>query len=67
MRGRTLPPPSAQQQRVKAILDYLQGQPGCFVLEVQHDDGCPTIASQDERQCTCKAVEQQLISLGGDK
>lgn len=67
MKGRTPPPPSAQQARVQALIDHLIGQPGCYVLEIRHDDGCPTIVSQDERQCTCKEVEQQIIPIGGAK
>jgi hypothetical protein len=67
MKGRRTPPPpppSPEQKRVQALLDQLVGKDGFFVLEVIHQDGCRTISTQNERDCTCSTVEQQIIDLG---
>ncbi len=38
-------------------------KPGVYVLNIQHDDGCPTIRTQRASECTCKQVDQVLKRL----
>ena len=35
-------------------------KPGVYILNVRHDDDCPTIRTQRMSECTCKEVEQVL-------
>lgn len=39
----------------------IAGQSGLFILNYQHDDGCPTIRSQRMKDCTCRQVDHQLL------
>jgi hypothetical protein len=59
MKGRT--PPPKRGPALEDILAALVGQSGVFMLEYRHDDGCPTIASQDMNDCTCQVVEHDLL------
>ncbi len=34
---------------------------GFYVVNVQHDDGCPTIHTQRESDCTCSEVLERLV------
>jgi hypothetical protein len=36
-------------------------KPGLYVLNIQHDDGCPTIRTQRESECTCSEVLERLV------
>ena len=32
-------------------------KPGVTVVQYQHDDGCPTLASQNIEECTCSEID----------
>ncbi len=34
---------------------------GFYVVNVQHDPGCPTIRTQRESECTCSEVVERLV------
>ncbi len=36
-------------------------KPGVYVLNIQHDDGCPTIRTQRNADCTCACVDKRLV------
>lgn len=36
--------------------------PGVHILEIRHDDGCPTLKSRRMDDCTCRTVEQVVRS-----
>jgi hypothetical protein len=36
-------------------------KPGLYVLNIQHDDGCPTIRTQRSDDCTCAEVIERLV------
>lgn len=61
MKGRTPPPRITVADAAQMMFD----RPGTYVLEIRHDDACPTIRTQDERLCTCKTVEHVLVKIGG--
>ncbi len=36
---------------------------GVYILEIRHDDNCPTIRTQRESDCTCKQVGHALLRV----
>ena len=38
-------------------------KPGVYILNIRHDDGCPTIRTQRMSDCTCKTVDQEITRL----
>ena len=49
-----------RKPRGRPVPPHAHLKPGVYVLNVQHDDGCPTIRTQRASECTCKQVEQTL-------
>jgi hypothetical protein len=37
--------------------------PGVYILNVRHDDDCPTLRTQRMDDCTCTNVEQVLLQV----
>lgn len=57
-RGRTVPP---KNPTIEQMLAQLQ-QPGLYILEYKHNDGCPTIRTQRWHDCTCNDdVDHYLV------
>jgi hypothetical protein len=50
-----------RRARKRPAAPHANLKPGFYVLNVQHDDGCPTIRSQRQSDCTCSEVEQRLV------
>ena len=61
MRGRQPPPRQPSGPTIEQMVARLAGQTGLFMLEYQHDDGCPTLRSQRWEDCTCDQVDHQLL------
>lgn len=57
MKGRRTPPKITIDQAAAEML----ARPGLYILEIRHDDDCPTIRTQRAEHCTCKDVEQHLV------
>jgi hypothetical protein len=36
---------------------------GVYLMAIEHDDGCPTIESQDDRDCTCDVVGLRVAEV----
>jgi hypothetical protein len=65
-RGDRLPhmdPVTPVNPSVADMLAQIQDQAGLFVLEYQHDDACKTIDTQRWADCTCTAVDHQLLGF----
>lgn len=35
-------------------------KPGLYIMEVEHDNGCPALRTQRMGDCTCQSVNQRL-------
>lgn len=48
--------PLPPRRILEAVAHYTQTQPGVYVLEVQHDNGCPAISKANDDACArwCK-------------
>ncbi len=46
--------------RGRPVSPHAQLKPGVYVLEIRHDDGCPTLRTQRGGDCTCKEVDQVI-------
>ena len=42
------------QQEIFEKLQAMRKNPGVYVMEFYHDDGCPTLVTQRGEDCTCK-------------
>lgn len=49
-----------RKTRGRPVPPHAQLKPGVYVLEIRHDDDCPTIQTQRSSDCTCKQVGQVL-------
>lgn len=38
---------------------------GVYILEVRHDDGCPTLRTHRSSDCTCTQVDQVFKRIDG--
>jgi hypothetical protein len=57
-RGRYVPPRNPTVEQMAAQMN----QPGLYILEFKHNDGCPTIRSQRWQDCTCgDDVDHELV------
>ena len=36
--------------------------PGVHIVEIRHDDGCPTLRTRQMEDCTCKMVQTIVTS-----
>lgn len=45
---------AATQREIFEKLQAMRKNPGVYVLEFYHDDGCPAVVTQRESDCTCK-------------
>jgi hypothetical protein len=43
-----------------------EGRGKVAILEVRHDDGCPTIKTQRDSDCTCERVDYNLVQYVGE-
>ncbi len=57
MRGRRTPPKNPSIEEMARALKT----PGVYILEYQHDDGCPTPRTQRMADCTCSQVDHRLL------
>ncbi len=48
---------------IELMTAVLTRSAGVFLVEVRHDDGCPTITSQREEQCICNDTEHVLLKF----
>lgn len=57
---RQIPPEPRRAQwtgKIFAKLDgHMRPQPGAYELGLGHEDGCPTLATNDLKDCTCDKV-----------
>jgi hypothetical protein len=59
-KGRAAPPKNPTIEEMIAKMN----QPGLYILEYKHNDGCKTILTQRWEDCTCAAddVDHYLLS-----
>jgi hypothetical protein len=50
-----------RKTRKRPSAPHASMKPGLYVLNIQHDDGCPTIRSQRQSDCTCSEVLERLV------
>ena len=70
MKGRRTPPrtPPLVNLDIEALKQALAGsEQGLFLLDIRHDDNCPTIRSQRAEDCTCMVVEHVIRRVGGGR
>lgn len=45
----------------RPVLPHSALTPGLYILEIRHDDDCPTIRTLRIDDCTCSQVEEVLV------
>ncbi len=50
-----------RKTRGRPVPPHATLKPGVYVLNIQHDDGCPTIRTQRESECTCAEVIERIL------
>jgi hypothetical protein len=50
-----------RKTRGRPVPPHAQLKPGVYILNIQHDDGCPTIRTQRVTDCTCSEVMERVV------
>lgn len=50
-----------RKTRKRPSAPHAQLKTGVYVLNIQHDDSCPTLRTQRQFDCTCSEVGQRLV------
>jgi len=49
-----------RKTRGRSVPPHAQLKSGVYVLNIQHNDGCPTLRTQRMGDCTCSTVNSAL-------